>query len=64
MVRVLPAPWFLGPINFEQLLFICFVWPADACGVAPRGRTVERIVLDEFTEGISATKIRGLAAPP
>jgi hypothetical protein len=28
------------------------------------GYTVERIVLDESTEGISATKIRGLAAPP
>jgi len=28
------------------------------------GYTVERIVLDEATEGISATKIRGLAAPP
>jgi hypothetical protein len=64
MVRVLPAPWFLDPINLEQLLFICFVWPADACGNGPRGRTVERIVLDESTEGISATKIRGLAAPP
>ena len=28
------------------------------------GYTVERIVLDEATEGISATKIRGLAATP
>jgi cytidyltransferase-like protein len=28
------------------------------------GYTVERIVLDEATEGISATKIRGLAAAP
>jgi cytidyltransferase-like protein len=28
------------------------------------GYTVERIVLDETTEGISATRIRGLAAPP
>lgn len=28
------------------------------------GYTVERIVLDETTEGISATKIRGLAAAP